>query len=72
VTFTDADFDANKEWIRQQIRWEFYFRAFDKPAADRATWLDDPELKKAIESLPRAESLLHEVQRVLALRASKG
>jgi len=71
VTFTDAEFDANKDWIRQQIRWEFYFRAFDKPAGDRANWLDDAEIKKAIESMPRAESLLQQVQRVLAMRASK-
>jgi carboxyl-terminal processing protease len=72
VTFTDAEFDANQEWVREQIRWEFYFRAFDKPPADRARWLDDAEIKKAIDSIPRAQSLLEQVQRVLAMRAAKG
>jgi carboxyl-terminal processing protease len=72
VAFTDAEFDANKEWVRGEIRWEFYFRAFDKPAGDRARWLDDAEIKKAIESMPRAQSLLEQVERVLAMRAAKG
>jgi carboxyl-terminal processing protease len=72
VTFTDEEFDANKEWVREQIRWEFYFRTSDKPAADRARWMDDPEIRKALESMPRAQSLLEQVQRVLAMRASKG
>ena len=72
VTFTDAEFDANQDWVREQIRWELYFRAFDKPAGDRARWLDDAEIKKAIESMPRAQSLLEQVQRVLAMRAAMG
>ena len=35
-------------------------------------WSDDPEIKKAIESLPRAQSLLQQVQRVLAQRGARG
>ena len=72
VSFTDAEFDANREWVREQIRWEFYFRAFDKPAADRARWLDDPEIKQALESLGRAQALLDQLHRILALRTAKG
>jgi carboxyl-terminal processing protease len=71
VTFTDAEFDGARDWIRGRIRWEFYFRAFDKPTAERARWQDDPEVVKAIESLPRASSLLENVQRVMARRASR-
>jgi len=72
ISISDADFTANQDWLKEQIRYELYFRAFDKPAADRARWLDDPEIKKAIESLPKAQALQQQVQRVLALRGVRG
>ena len=68
VPFTDADFTANRDWMRDRIRWEFYFRAFDRTTADRARWSGDPEVQKAIESLPKAETLLHAAQKTYAMR----
>ena len=58
----------NKEFIRGELRYELYFRAFDKQTADRAMWMDDPEVKKAIESLPKAQALVQQVQKVMAQR----
>jgi len=72
VTFTDAEFEANKSWLEQQIRWELYFRAFGQTTADRAKWEDDPEVKKAVESMPEAQALMHQVERVLAQRGARG
>ena len=72
VPFTDAEFDASKDFLKHWIRWEFYFRAFDKETADRAGWKDDPEVQQGIQSLPKAQSLLQQVQRVLAERGAKG
>ncbi|MGD0669789.1 MAG: hypothetical protein ABSB23_19695, partial [Bryobacteraceae bacterium] len=66
------DFDANKDWLKEQIRWELYFRAFDQNTADRARWEDDPEVKKAVESMPQAQSLMQQVERVLAQRGARG
>jgi hypothetical protein len=70
--FTDADFEASKGWLKEQIRWELYFRAFDQNTADRAKWLDDAEVKKGTESMPRAQSLMQQVERVLAQRGARG
>jgi carboxyl-terminal processing protease len=72
LVFTDADFDASKDFLKRWIRWEFYFRAFDKETADRANWKDDPEVQRGIQSLPKAQGLLQQVQRVLAERGAKG
>jgi carboxyl-terminal processing protease len=72
VPFTDEEFNANMDFIKTEIRYELYFRAFDKETADRARWADDPEVKKGIESLPKGQSLLQTVQRVLAERGIKG
>jgi carboxyl-terminal processing protease len=68
VPFTDDEFQANKDFIRGELRYELYFRAFDKQTADRAMWLDDPEIKKGIESLPKAQALVQQVQKVMAQR----
>jgi carboxyl-terminal processing protease len=72
LTFTDAEFDAAKPFLKHWIRWEFYFRAFDKETADHAGWKDDPEIQKGIQSLTKAQGLLQQVQRVLAERGAKG
>jgi len=68
VPFTDAEFDGQKDWIKSRIRWEMYYRAFDKPTAERARWATDPEVLKGIESLPKAQSLLNQAVRVYAMR----
>ena len=68
MPFTDAEFAANREWVKQGIRWEFYFRAFDKDTANRSSWEDDPEIAQAIQSLPKAQSLLNQAQRTYAMR----
>jgi carboxyl-terminal processing protease len=68
MTVADADFNANRQWIKEKIQWEFYFRAFGKNAAERSRWAADPEVLKAIESLPKAQSLLSSSQKVFAMR----
>ncbi len=67
-TFTDAEFDHDKKWLTEQIRDEFYLRAFDKKVSDRAQFVDDPEVQKAVESMPKAEAMLSEAQKVMAAR----
>jgi carboxyl-terminal processing protease len=71
IAFTDAELAANRDWMRDQIRYELYFRAFDRKAADRAAYHADPEVQRAIESLPKAQALLQQAERVLARRAAR-
>jgi carboxyl-terminal processing protease len=68
IPFTDAEFNRDKKWLTEQIRDEFYLRAFDKKTSDRAQFVDDPEVQKAVESLPKAEAMHSEAQKVLAAR----
>jgi carboxyl-terminal processing protease len=72
IPFTDEEFDSSKDFLKHWIRWEFYFRAFDKETADRAGWKDDPEVQKGIQAMPKAAALLQQVQRVLAERGVRG
>lgn len=68
IPFTDAEFDHDNKWLREQIRGEFYLRAFDKKTSDRAATKEDLEVIRAVESLPKAQTLLSEAQKVLARR----
>jgi carboxyl-terminal processing protease len=70
IAFTDAEFAANRDWMRDQIRYELYFRAFDRQIADRAAFHADPEVQRAVESMPKAQALLQQAQRVLARRGA--
>ncbi|HZT29093.1 MAG TPA: S41 family peptidase [Bryobacteraceae bacterium] len=69
VAFTAAEFEENRAWVSRQLRLEMYTRAFDKARADELAVLEDPEVQKAVVSLPTAQSLLDHVQRTLARRA---
>ena len=68
VPFTDADFNRDIKWLRDQVRFELYMRAFDKKTAERAAFVSDPELQRAVDNLPKAQDLLSASQKALAQR----
>jgi len=68
VSFTDEEFNTNKDWIRDQIRWEFTNRAFDRTEAERMRLQHDPETHQAVLSLPKAQALLKDAQQRFAQR----
>ena len=68
IAFTDADFTANMDWIRTNLRYEMIFRAFDRQTATQLSIQVDPEVLKAIDSMPKAAGLLKDSNRVLAER----
>ena len=70
VTFTDAEFAQNRAWVDEQLKVELYARAFDKRSADRLDWANDPEVRQAVESLPRAHALLEQVKRAMTRRTA--
>jgi carboxyl-terminal processing protease len=71
VTFTDAEWAANQDWVRDNIRHEFLFRAYTKKVANQAARQTDAEVLAAIEKMPEAESLLKDSNRAYAMRAAK-
>ena len=71
VNFTDAEFAANQDWMRDRIRYEFLFRAYNKKVANQAAHQSDAEVLAAIDNVPKAEALLKESNRAYAMRAAK-
>jgi carboxyl-terminal processing protease len=70
IEVTDAEFAQNRTWVEDQLKREFYARAFDKRTADRTAMGADPEVRQAIESLPRAHALLEQVKRAMMRRTA--
>ncbi len=68
--FTDAEFNVNRAWVEERLKLEFYTRAFDKRTAERTAWSADPEVQRAVDSLPHAHALLEQVKRAMMRRTA--
>jgi len=69
--FTEADFAQNNDWIKRFLRKEMYITAFSADEARRITVETDPMVEKAIDSMPKAKTLLETAKRVIVQRLSK-
>ena len=58
IDFEEADFEANLDYMRRFIKREVYNSAYDIEEGQRVYFELDPDVQKAIESLPRAKRLL--------------
>ncbi len=70
IKFTDADITDNLDWIKRQIKKEVFISAFGLPAGYEVELQSDPQVVKAIESLPQARALYENVRKITAQRAS--
>lgn len=66
VVFTDADFEHDQSWIRDRLREELFITAFSKEDSDRLMFQNDPEVLKAVGSLPASKAMLDHLREVLA------
>jgi carboxyl-terminal processing protease len=68
LTFTEAEFAENNDWIKRSLRKEMYVAAFGADEAFRVGVETDPMVEKAIDSLPKASALLESARRVIVQR----
>jgi hypothetical protein len=69
--FTEAEFTENHDWLKQRVKKEMYITAFSKEESDKVAVEDDPEVTKAIDSLPKAEALLQNAKKMLVQRITR-
>ena len=58
VDFTEADWTRDHSWIRDQLRAEMYITAFSYEDSQKIGIVQDPEIQKAIDAMPKAGDLL--------------
>ena len=68
VSYTDADITANMDWIKREIKKEAFISVFGLPAGNQVELKDDPQVLKAIETIPQARALYQNVRRITAQR----
>lgn len=68
---SDAEIDENREQVAHSIQEETLRQVFGEGEARRKSIGWDPQVKKALEALPRAELLLKDPKRYVAERAAE-
>jgi UTP-glucose-1-phosphate uridylyltransferase len=54
---TDAQLDRQREFVARQLRYDLTTAAYGSVKATQVLILDDPQVTKAIDSIPRARDL---------------
>jgi carboxyl-terminal processing protease len=70
IKYTEVDITDNLDWIKRQIKKEVFISAFGLPAGYEIELQADPQVVKAIETLPQARALYENVRKITAQRAS--
>ncbi|MBX5495161.1 MAG: S41 family peptidase [Bryobacteraceae bacterium] len=70
IRFTEAEFAENHDWVKRRLRLEVYTTAFSIEESRRLTIETDPMVAKAIESLPKAKSLLENAKKMIVQRVN--
>ncbi|MEP7352398.1 MAG: S41 family peptidase [Acidobacteriota bacterium] len=71
VTVSDADFAANHDWMRRELKREMYITAFSTDDSERVQIQQDPMVIRGIESLPKAKALLDTAKNMRVQRMNR-
>ena len=64
----DSEFAKDRDWIRRYLAKEMYTTAFNVDEADRMFSQTDPEVERAVDSLPKASALLESAKKIVVQR----
>jgi carboxyl-terminal processing protease len=68
IRFTEGELDAARDEIRREVEEEVVRQVFGEGEARRRTLAWDPQVQKALETMPKAEILIRDPQRFIAER----
>ncbi len=71
IQFTEAEFTENHQWIKNRLKREMYITAFSIDESDHVRIEQDPEVTKAIESMPKAQELLDKSKKMIVQRMAQ-
>ncbi len=72
VQFSDADIQANLPWLKWEIKREVFTTVFGLNDGYRVALENDPQLDKAVASIPQARALYANARKIVAERESGG
>ena len=68
LKYSDTDIAQNQDWIKRMIKKEVFTSVFGLTEGYEVELEDDPQVLKAIDSLPEARALYENVRKVIAER----
>jgi carboxyl-terminal processing protease len=69
--FTEADFTANRDWLRKELKREMFITAFSFEDSQRVEIEQDPEVVKGLDSMSKARALLDNAKKLLVQRINQ-
>jgi len=70
ISFTENDLQQNLPWIKWEIKREVFTTVFGLNEGYRVALENDPQLEKAVESIPQAKALYANARKIVAERES--
>jgi carboxyl-terminal processing protease len=71
IEFTAAEFERERSWVLDRLREELFITAFSKQESDRLTSQNDPEILRAVDSLPASKTLVEKARQIIARQPKK-
>ena len=72
IPFTPDQIQQNTPWLKWEIKREIFTTVFGLDAGYKVQLDNDPQLQKAIESLPQAKALYATARKIVAQRENSG
>ena len=72
IAYTPTEIQQNSPWLKWEIKREVFTTLFGLDAGYQVQLENDPQLEKAVESLPQAKALYANVRKVLAQKQPSG
>ena len=63
-----ADFAANRDWVKKELKREMYITAFSQDDSQRVAIEQDEEVLRAIDAMPKAKALVDNAKKLLVQR----
>ena len=68
VRYTEAEIAENQDWIKRKIKQEVFMSTFGMQDGFKVLLEADPQVQKAVESIPQARALYQNARKIVAQR----
>lgn len=68
VKYTEADYAENLDWVKRKIKQEVFMSAYGTQEGMKVELAADPQVQKAVESIPQARALYQNARKIVAQR----
>lgn len=72
VRYSESDLAENSDWIKRKIKQEVFMSTFGMQDGFKVLVEADPQVQKAIESVPQARALYQNARKIVAQRNGSG